>query len=51
MVRPFLPEIPEAERREGRTITEYLLGPKGHKAFQKLMEDISPYSIIPQNLD
>jgi hypothetical protein len=51
MVKPFLPGLPETARREGRTITQYVLSLKGHKAFQKLTEDTSHYGTILQDLD
>jgi hypothetical protein len=51
MVKPFLPEQPDSSIREQETLIQYILGPKGHKAFQKLLEDASPYSDIPPNLD
>jgi hypothetical protein len=51
MVKPFLPELPEESLRGGETMIQYLLGPKGCRAFQKLVEDASPYSTIPQDLD
>jgi hypothetical protein len=51
MVKPFLPEQPENSIREHKTLLQYILGPKGHKAFQKLLEEASPYSDIPPNLD
>jgi hypothetical protein len=51
MVKPFLPEQPENSIREHKTLIQYILGPKGYKAFQKLLEEASPYSDIPPNLE
>lgn len=51
MVEPFLPEVPEKDLREGYNSLTYLLGPNGHKHFQTLVEDTSPYGTIPSNLD
>jgi hypothetical protein len=52
MVKPFLPELPEEALREEKTIRQFLLGPKGLRAFQKkLVEDASPYGTTPKNLD
>lgn len=47
MVRPFLPKIPAKDRDKGVRHLEYLLGPHGYKAFQKLVEDTSPYGPPP----
>ncbi|KKO96471.1 hypothetical protein THAR02_11428 [Trichoderma harzianum] len=49
-VEPFLPEIPDKLYAEGISHLEYLLGPRGHKEFQKLVEDTSPYG-HPQDPD
>jgi hypothetical protein len=51
MVKPFLPELPDESIREGDTLIQYILSPKGSKAFQKLVEDTSPSSTIPLSLD
>jgi hypothetical protein len=51
MVKLFLPEQPDRSIRDQETLIQYILGPEGHKAFQKLLEDASPYSDIPPNLD
>jgi hypothetical protein len=51
MVKPFLPEQPDRSIRDQETLIQYVLGPEGHKAFQKLLEDASPYSDLPTNLD
>jgi hypothetical protein len=51
MVKPFLPEQPNSSVKERETLVQYTLGPKGYKAFQKLLEDASPYSDIPLDLD
>ncbi|KAL7919595.1 ribonuclease H-like domain-containing protein, partial [Trichoderma austrokoningii] len=51
MVQPFLPEVPERDHLEGVTPLEYLLGPSGHKHFQKLVEDTDPYGPSPQPTD
>jgi hypothetical protein len=51
MVKSFLPELPDKSIRDGDTLIQYILGPKGPKAFQKLVEDTSPYSTIPPNID
>jgi hypothetical protein len=49
--QPFLPEQPDRSIRDQETLIQYVLGPEGHKAFQKLLEDASPYSDLPPNLD
>jgi hypothetical protein len=51
MVKPFLPEQPDSSIREQETLIQYILGTEGYKAFQKILEDTSPYSDIPPNLD
>lgn len=47
MVRPFLPEVPEKDYRMGVRVLDYLLGPKGYKDFQKLVEETSPCAPPP----
>lgn len=44
MVAPFLPEIPENDIRFQYTHLTYLLGYKGYKEYQKLVEETSHYS-------
>ncbi|KAL7922561.1 hypothetical protein ACQKWADRAFT_82194 [Trichoderma austrokoningii] len=51
MVQPFLPEVPEKDLLAGVTPLGYLLGPNGHKDFQKLVEDMDPYGPAPQTID
>ncbi|RFU71893.1 hypothetical protein TARUN_10369 [Trichoderma arundinaceum] len=47
MVRPFLPEIPEKESLLGAMHLIYLLGARGYKGFQRLVEDTSPNGALP----
>lgn len=64
MARAFLPKIPRNVPQEsspgkifrkdyerGVEHLEYLRGPKGYKAFQKLVEDMSPYVTLPSPPD
>ena len=46
MVKPFLPEIPKDEKP-----LSYLLGRKGYKDFQRLVEDTNPYGGPLQDTD
>jgi hypothetical protein len=48
MLRTFLPELPDESVRNGDTLIQYMLGLKGSKVFQKLVEDTSPYSTTPR---
>lgn len=51
IVRPFLPEVLEKDLHAGITPPFYLLGPDRYKHFQTLVEDISPYSPAPQDIN
>lgn len=51
MVAPFLPDIPEKDLQFGATHLTYLLGYKGYKDFQKLVEETSPYGPPPADID
>lgn len=50
MVESFLADVPEKDLREDYTPLIYLLGPKGYKHFQTLVEDTGPYGNVPQDL-